>query len=165
MITQIISRQFSLSCCDAIPPSHDSFIIMGSCIRHAVLRIVMWQIITGTSRISGVKRKFQNLHSRESALIYQMTYGICHISQVLCDNLLPSKRLFNLTEQINSGTLFPVSASCIFISVWNREIFIKSTEMIDSHNIIQSEAVTHSGNPPLISCISVIIPAIQRISP
>lgn len=80
MITQIISRQFSLSCCDALPPSHDSFIIMGSCICHAVLRIIMWQIITGTSGISGVKRKFQNLHSREAALIYQMTYRICHIS-------------------------------------------------------------------------------------
>lgn len=41
MITQIISRQFSLSYCDALPPSHNSFIIMGSCICHAVLRIIM----------------------------------------------------------------------------------------------------------------------------
>ena len=64
----------------SLPADGPGVVIMGSCICHAVLRIIMWQIITGTSGISGVKRKFQNFHSREATLIYQMTYRICHIS-------------------------------------------------------------------------------------
>ena len=41
MITQIISCKFSLCCCDALPPSHDRFIVMSSCICHAVLWICL----------------------------------------------------------------------------------------------------------------------------
>ena len=143
-------------------PSSCCLIVMSTCVNNAIPFISVRQIRTV---LILVKSKLQYLHSRESALIYQMTYGICHISQVLCDNLLPSKRLFNLTEQINSGTFFPMTVSCSGISIRNREIFIKATEMVDSDYIIEIKCVRKTLYPPCITGLAVIIPAVKRISP
>ena len=90
---------------------------------------------------------------------------ICHITKILRNDLLPAKGLLHFAEQIDSRAFFPVAANGIFRTVRNRKILIKTTEMVNSYHIIKAEHVTQSGDPPLISCISVIIPAVQRISP
>ena len=49
VITEIIPGKLTLFCHNALPPSGDSLIIMGSCVYHTVLRIVVWKIIVGTT--------------------------------------------------------------------------------------------------------------------
>ena len=95
----------------------------------------------------------------------KLPHRICHIAKILRNDLLPSKGLLHFAEQIDPGTFFPVTANGIFRTIWNGKILVKATEMIDSYHIIKAEYVAQSGDPPLISCISVVIPAVQRISP
>ena len=125
----------------------------------------MRKIIIGTSGISGIKSELQNLHSRKSAVMDKLTNRICHITKILGNNLLPSKSLLYLAEQIDPRTFFPVTANSIFRTVRNGKILIKATEMVDPYHIIKAEYIAQSGDPPLISCISVVIPAVQWISP
>ena len=138
---------------------------MGSCVCHTVLRIIVRKIIVGAAGISGIKRKLQDLHSRESTVMDKLTHRICHIAKILRNDLLPAKGLLHFAEQIDPGTFFPVTANSIFRTIWNGKILVKATEMINSYHIIKAEYVAQSGYPPLISRISVIIPAIQWISP
>ena len=58
-----------------------------------------------------------------------------------------------------------MTANGVLCTIRNRKIFIKATEVVNSYYIIKPEHIAQSGKPPLISCVSVIIPAIQRISP
>ena len=125
----------------------------------------MRKVIVGTSGISGVKSKLQDFHSRETAVMDKLANGICYIAKILRNDLLPAKDLLHFAEQIDPRTFFPVAANGIFRTVRNRKILIKTTEMVNSYHIIKTEYIAQSGKPPLISGISVIIPAVQRISP
>ena len=58
-----------------------------------------------------------------------------------------------------------MAAHCRLIAKRNGIILVETSEMIDSHYIIQLVAVLHSSCPPFIICILMIIPAIKRISP
>ena len=138
---------------------------MCSCISNTVHRIVVWQIVIRTSRISRVKRKFQNLHTRESAVPYQLTYTVRNISKVFCDNRFFTQCFSYFPEQIHARSFFPVSVYRRLCPVWNREILIKSTEMIDSYHIVQAEHICQTRYPPLISCFFMISPAVEWISP
>ena len=138
---------------------------MSSCISHTIHRVVMWKIIICASWVAGIKCKFQNLHSRKTTLADHLTDRICHITKIFGNNLLPSKCLLHFAEQINSRTFLPMSSDRILCSMRNGKVFIKSSEMIDSDNIIHLEYIMQSWNPPCISCLSMIVPTVQRISP
>ena len=51
------------------------------------------------------------------------------------------------------------------ITVGNEVVLVKASEMIDPDNVIQLIAVCNSLDPPPVTGLLMIIPAIQRISP
>ena len=95
----------------------------------------------------------------------KLTNGICHIAKILRDNLLPAKGLLYFAEQIDPWPFFPVAANGILSTIRNGKILIKTAEVVNSYHIIKAEHVAQSGDPPLITSISVIIPTVKRISP
>ena len=68
-------------------------------------------------------------------------------------------------KQIYARALLPMTISGIRRTEGNRIVPRKSTEMIDSDRIIKLRASLHSADPPAVSCLSVIIPVVQRIPP
>ena len=125
----------------------------------------MRQIVAGISGITLIKSKLDDLHIRISTLFYQSLYGICHIAKIFCNDLTMSKSVRKRTEQINSRSFFPPSVFCCLISIWNCIILIESAEMVNSYNIIQTEAISNSFYPPFITGVTMHFPIVQRISP
>ena len=125
----------------------------------------MRQVITGISGITLIKGKLNNLHIRIATLFYQSLNTVCHISKVFCDDFPVTKTCGNCTEQIDSRSFFPPSVFCCRIAIRNCIVFIKSTEMINPYNIIQTETIGNSFDPPFISGVTMHFPVIQRVSP
>ena len=130
MIAQIISYQFLLFFCNAVKPACQRFIIMGSCICHGILWIVVGQVITGTAGIPGIEGKFQYLHSRKSTVIDQFSHRIRYIAKIFCNDFFFSQHLAHPVKKIDSRSLFPVACDGSFRSIWNRIILIKTPEMV-----------------------------------
>ena len=122
----------------------------------------MRQII---ARLSGIKCKLQNFHSRISGLFHHPDHTVCQESKILCNNFHITQSLFYRPENIHSRSFFPMSEFRCQISVWNGIIFIESTEMINSDHIIKFYTMTDSLHPPCISGLLMIFPLIKRIAP
>ena len=125
----------------------------------------MRQIIAGISRISLIKCKFNNLHIRVSAFLYQPSHRIRHKTKILCNDILMAKTMGNRTEQIHSRSFFPPPVSCGSISVGNGIVFIKSPEMINTHHIIHFKTVSKAFDPPFKAGLTMNIPVIKGIAP
>ena len=76
-----------------------------------------------------------------------------------------AKASLHRAEQLNAGAFFPVSVHGCLLSVWNGVVFVKAAEMVNADNVIHLEAVPEPCNPPIVSCLSVVIPAVERIAP
>ena len=146
-------------------PAKQCLIVVGSGINHTVICVVMRQIITGISSIPLIKGKLYYFHVWITALFHKTLHRVSHETKVLSNNILVSQPIGNSTEKIHSRSFFPPAAFCILITIWNRIIFIKSTEMINADNIIHIKAMCQTFDPPLESGIFMHIPSVQRISP
>ena len=138
---------------------------MSTGVYHAVSCIIVRQVVICTSRISGIESKFKDFHSGISAVIYKSSYTVCHISKIFRYKLTVTKSFLYLIEEFNTRTLLPVTACRSLILCRDGIIFIKSSEMIYSDNIIIFKILSKSLYPPFKTCISVISPIIKRISP
>ena len=125
----------------------------------------MRQIITCASGIPGIKCKFQYLHSRIPALPYELSYRVRHVSKIFRNNFFLPKPSIYRAEKFNPRSLFPMPVPGRCLTIRDRIILIKSSEMVNSYDIIKLVAVRQSADPPVISRTSVIIPPIERISP
>ena len=47
----------------------------------------------------------------------------------------------------------------------NGKVFVKASEMVNPNHIVELVTVSQAADPPLVSCVSVVIPAIQRVAP
>ena len=164
-VIQILANHSSLLWRNILKPARQGFIVVGSCIYHTVVRVIMGQIVAAVSGITLVKSKLNYFHIRISAVLHQLHYRVCHKAQILRDNVLFSKTVFNGIKKLHTRTFFPPAVLCCFIAERNRIIFVKAAEMVDSDNIIHSEAVTDSANPPLETGLFMYFPVVQRISP
>ena len=135
---------------------------MRSGIDHAVLRVIVRQIIAVFSRI---KRELQHLHAREAGLFHQPDNRRREESQIFRDDGLVSKLFPHLCKKLEAGALSPLSMLCCRIAVRNCVILVKTAEMIDPDNIVQAEAPFESLQPPGKSGLFVVVPLINRISP
>ena len=64
----------------------DGFVIMGAGIDHAVIAIVMGQILVGAAFIGLIKGKLQHLHIGEAAVLDQLANTIGQKAQILHDH-------------------------------------------------------------------------------
>ena len=135
---------------------------MSSCVYNTVPFISVCQIWTVFILI---KRKLKNLHSRKAGFFHHLNDTVCKKTKVLRDHVQFSQIFFEGTEQIYSRSLFPVAELRSLIPVWNRIIFVKSSEMINSHHIIEFHTVGHPACPPCITGLLMVLPVIKRISP
>ena len=135
---------------------------MGSCVYHTVSVIFVSKIITV---LTGVKGKLQYLHARVPAVAQKLIYRLCEKSQIFGNDIPLSQLFFHGVEQIHTGTLFPMAVLCRLISIGDRIILVKSSEMVDPHNIKEFEAVGDPAHPPSVVHSLVIIPAVQGIAP
>ena len=138
---------------------------MSTGVYHAVSCIIVRQVVICASRVSGIESKFKDFHSGIAAVIYKSSYTVCHISKILRYKLTVTKSFLYLIEKFNTRTLLPVTACRSLILCRDGIIFIKSSEMIYSDNIIIFKILSKSLYPPFKTCISVISPIIKRISP
>ena len=141
MITQIITYHILFFFCNAVKPACQSFIIMGSCISYGIFRIIVRQVIVGTTGISGVKGKFQYLHTWKTAVINQFAHRVCYIAKIFRNDFLFSQHLTYPVKKIDPRSLFPVASGSIFRSIRDRIILVKSSEMVNAHCIIQFKTV------------------------
>ena len=114
---------------------------------------------------SGIKSKLQHLHTRITGIFYQLKNRWCQKSQILRNNGNLSQCFFQCIEKIDTRSLFPVPEFCGLIPVRNGIILVKTTEMIDTYDIIEFKAVLDPADPPLITCLFMIFPIIKRIAP
>ena len=138
---------------------------MSTGVYHAVSCIIVRQVVICASRVSGIESKFKDFHSGITAVIYKSSYTVCHISKIFRYKLAIAKTFFDLIKKLNTGSFFPMTACRSLILCRDGIIFIKSSEMIYSDNIIIFKILSKSLYPPFKTCISVISPIIKRISP
>ena len=132
---------------------------MSSCIHHTVFRIPVRQIAALTT---GIKRKLQHLHARKSGLFQHRRR---QKAQILRNDRKLAKAFLHRLKQLIARALFPVAKFSGPVLCRDRIIGIKSTEMIYAHNIIQTEAVLHAGQPPCVIRCLMMLPPVKRISP
>ena len=106
---------------------------MRTSINHAVYRIIVRQIITV---FSGIKRKLDQFHARESGILYHLDHRRSQITEIFHDDVQFAEFFFQCAEKIHARSFSPLTVSCRLIFSRNRIIGIKSTEMIDTDNII-----------------------------
>ena len=138
---------------------------MGAGVGHTVFRVVMGKIIAGAAGIPGIKGKFQYLHARESAVLYKLSDGVCHVSQILGNDFLFSQGAAHGVEEADSRSLLPMASDGSVGAGRNGIVLVKSAEMVNPYHIIQFIAVGQPGQPPFIACAAVVFPAVQGISP
>ena len=146
-------------------PSLNGFIIMRPRVHYAVFRVIVRKVIVGAAGIPGIKGKFQHLHAGVTAVSYQLPNGICHISQIFRDNVFLPQRPGNCMKKVDSRSLLPMAAYCSLGICRNGKILVKTAEMIDTNHIVELIAVSQAADPPGISLLPVVIPAVKRISP
>ena len=132
MITQIITYHILFFFCNAVKPACQSFIIMGSCISYGIFRIIVRQVIVGTTGISGVKGKFQHLHAGEAAVPHQLTDRLAHITKILRNDLPLAQCLLHGAEQLDAGAFLPVALCRSLAAVGDGEILIEPAEVVDA---------------------------------
>ena len=126
------------------------------------MRIIVRQIIT---RLTAVKCKLQKLHARITGILYELQYRRSQESKILCNNRTVAKPLLDRIHDIHARPRHPFAVCRRRIAVRDRKILVKAAEMINPHDVIQLKACCQSLQPPLIPCLFMIIPAIQRIAP
>ena len=114
---------------------------------------------------SSVKRKQENFHPRVTASLHQPQHGRRQKSQILCDHVPLPKLLFHHLKDIIARTFLPMPELRCRITVGNGVILVKAPEMIDPQNIIQLITSGDPPHPPVIPCLLMVIPAVQRIPP
>ena len=126
----------------------------------------MWgQIVAGTAGIPGVKSKLQYLHAGIAAFLYQLADRISHIAQILGNDFFFSQRMPHRLKELDSRAFFPVSLSGVICVCRDGEIFVKASEMVDAHHIVEAVAVGQTANPPAVAGISVVFPVVEGVAP
>ena len=95
----------------------------------------------------------------------QFSHRIRYIAKIFCNDFFFSQHLAHPVKKIDPRSLFPVACDGSFRSIWNGIILVKTSEMVDAHCIIQLKAMRKTLQPPFITCLPVIFPAVERISP
>ena len=116
-------------------------------------------------RLPCVKRKLEDFHSRETAVLEKLKHTRSKEAQILRNDLRPPQLFLYRAEKIHAGSRQPLSVYCSGLAVRDRVILVKSPEVIDPYHIIELQAVLNPADPPLIPCLFMILPIIQRISP
>ena len=143
-------------------PLYQSLIVVSPRIYHAVLVVAMGQIIR---LLSGVEGEFQHLHAGIPAVLQKLHHGGGQEAQILSDDLLLPKSVVQRPEQIHAGPFLPMAVLRRLCPKRYAVIFVKTSEMIDTHHIIQLKAIVQSLAPPLIPSLSMIVPLIKGIAP
>ena len=143
-------------------PAGQRIIIMSTRIYHAVVGIIVRQIV---AFLSGIKGKLQHLHARIAGLRQHPVHALRQKSQILRNNIHLSKLFLQPPEQLHPRPLLPVAVLCRSVSVGYGIIGFKAPEMIDPHHVIELKAMAYPLDPPLISGLPVILPPIQGIAP
>ena len=165
VVAHIVPGQGAVFGGDGLEPADYRLVVVGTGVDHGIDGIVVGQIVIGRAGVTGVEGKFQNLHAGETGIPDQLTDRICHIAQVFRNHFMPAQIPFHAAEQIDAGTLLPVAVFRGGIAVGNGVVLIKTPEVVDAGHIVHLVYIPQTAQPPLVSGLLVIVPAVQRIAP
>ena len=136
LIIQVCSDMSLLFLIQTCEPAVNSLVVVCSCVNNTVVDIVVRQIFIGTADICGVKCELKNLHVRETAVFHKLANALCHKAEILCDEFSLAKLSCKSIEQIHTRTVFPMTVKCFSGTCRDREVLVKTSEVIDTNHIV-----------------------------
>ena len=140
-------------------PAQHGLVVMGPRVYNTVRRIIVRQI--GIVRIIP-ETELQDLHAGISGFFHQGNDFFGQKSQIFRDHIHIPQRLLQGSEQIVPRSLNPMTVLRRIIPVGHEPIGLKSPEMIDPHHVIQPETVSDTADPPRVTGLPVIFPAVAK---
>ena len=147
-----------------IPPRH-RLIVVSTSIDHAVGIVVVGPVVVGRAHVGRIDGKLQHLHVGAAAVPHQPSDTVSHQAQILGDDIYIAQLPADGVEQVHAGAFLPVPCFGAVGIGGNGEILVKATEVVNPNHVIELEAVPHPAAPPLEIGGTVVIPAVQRVTP
>ena len=135
---------------------------MGAGVDHAVVRVGVGKIV---ARFPAVKGKLHDLHARIAAGSQHGLDLWGQVSQILCNDAALTQGLVDGIDESTIRPLFPVAACRRLVSGRDGVVALKTTEVVDAHDIINGSSVLHPALPPGEILGLVAGPVVERIAP
>ena len=135
---------------------------MGAGVDHAVVRVGVGKIVT---RFPAVKGKLHDLHARIAAGSQHGLDLRGQVSQILRNDAALTQGLVDGIDESTIRPLFPVAACRCLVSGRDGVVALKTTEVVDAHDIINRSSVLHPALPPGKIFGLVAGPVVERIAP
>lgn len=123
---------FFLCACGA-PPSPQGGVVVRARVCHAVLCVVVRQMVAIWAR---AERKLQHLHAGKARLFQQRAHAFEHLAQILRHNGRTRQSAQHLTPQPHARPLPPLPLPRIGRAVGDGVIGVKPAEVVDAHGVI-----------------------------
>ena len=138
---------------------------MGPGIDSAVSVVIIGHIFPASRGIPGIEGKLQDLHVGIAGIPDQLSDRICHIAQVLGNDLKIREGLLQGSEDVHAGALLPEAVLCRGLSRGDGKVLVKAPEMVQTDHIIELSALGDPADPPGIPFFFVVVPVIEGVAP
>ena len=135
---------------------------MCSCIHH---RIVWCQVRAIDTFIVRIEGKLKNLHSWEASAFTKFDDFICHKAKVLSDDVQITELFLHSCKEFVARTFNPFTWCGSFRTSRDFPVRLKTTEVVDPHDVVDLEAFTQAFNPPLVAIFVHCFPVIDWVPP
>src|ERR1700752_4695794 len=109
--------------------------------------------------------KLKQAHAWESKLIAQSLYLGGDHTEIFCNKWQFFDRGLQGPEEFCSGTFYPLAFGRRQSAGWNFPVSLETAEMIQSHEIEESERRSNAIDPPPVTGVGGYVPPIKRVSP
>ena len=161
-VAQVADGKVSVPLRHRLIPALNGVVVVGSRVDHTVLIVVVGQV---NALPVGGEGELQHLHPRETGLSHHLKHAGGQEAQILRDDLQLAQLPLNGVKELQPRSLLPVAAGGGVVLRRDGVILVESPEMVHPHHIAQFKAVGHPANPPVVSRLFVVVPAVQGVAP
>ena len=144
-----------------LPPVGQGGVVVGAGVDHAVLDVVMGQILV----VPAAEGELQHLHAREGAVGQQLAYAGEQLAQVLGDDGQLAQCGFQCVEQLHAGAVLPLAGAGGGAGGRDGPVGVKAAEVVDAQQVIDAQCVAHPAHPPGVAGLFVVCPVVQGVAP
>ena len=144
-----------------LPPVGEGGVVVGTRVDHAVLDVVVGQILV----VAAAESELQNFHAREGAVGQQLADAGEQLAQIFRDDGQLAKGSFQCVEQVHPGADLPLAGAGGRAARRDGPVGVETAEVVDAEQVVDAEGVADTPDPPGVSRLFMIRPVIQRVSP